>query len=76
MLYPFAFHLLALLSSALQTAPKSAWAPLEDWRTKHFPASYPARDVLARGGAAAPGVVTATIAAPDTPSAAADVEAV
>ena len=58
MVYPFAFHLLALLSSLLQTRPKSFWAPLEDWRHKKMPARFPARDVLARGGAAPPVQVT------------------
>jgi len=47
-LYPFLFHLLALLASILQTRPKSFWAPLEDRRTRLFPDRYPPRDRLAR----------------------------
>lgn len=61
LLYPFAFHLLALLSSLLQTRPKSFWAPLEDWLHAKLPSRFPhARDVLARGGGATP--VTAQMA--------------
>ena len=51
MLYPFAFHILAMLSSLLQTRPKSFWAPLEDWLHARMPSRFPQRDVLARAGA-------------------------
>lgn len=45
--YPFIFHALALLSSFLQTRPKSYWAPLEDRLHEKFPNKFRRREDLA-----------------------------
>ena len=71
MLYPFAFHLLALLSSWLQTRPKSFWMPLEDFLHRHAPRRFPAREELARARATAAGKAIQMV---EVASAAADAE--
>ena len=71
MLYPFAFHLLALLSSWLQTRPKSFWVPLEDFLHRHAPRRFPAREDLARARAT---TATKAIQMVEVASAAADAE--
>jgi len=47
LVYPFLFHALALLSSFLQTRPKSYWAPVEDYLHDKFPQKFRRRENLA-----------------------------